>query len=127
VEAHGNRPTEAQARQLAAHDQQAGVINNIARDQYNQHSLRIDPMRRRARNVMRAGFTLIFAGFAAAVVGFAMFAGSINEGFSHPNAQPNLTGWAILGAGSAMMTLGVLVVITSLFMKRGVRREERQP
>ncbi len=103
------------------------MINNIARDQYNQHSLRIDPMRRRARNVMRAGFTLIFAGFAAAVVGFAMFAGSINEGFSHPNAQPNLTGWAILGAGSAMMTLGVLVVITSLFMKRGVRREERQP
>jgi hypothetical protein len=75
---------------------------------------------------MRAGFVLLFGGFAAAVVGFALFAGSINEGFGHPEATPNLTGWAILGVGSAAMTLGVLVVIASLFMKRGVRQEEER-
>jgi hypothetical protein len=107
-------------------DQQAGIINNVGHDQYNEHSLRIEPMRRRARNVMRTGFTLLFGGFAVAVVGLGLFAGSIMHGFSHPEAAPNLTGWAIGGVGSAAMSLGVLVIVASLFMKRGVRREEER-
>jgi len=98
----------------------------IAGDQHNELALKIEPMRRRARNVMRTGFTLLFSGFAVFVVGFALFASTIINGFSHPEAKPNLTGWAIAGAGSAVAALGVLVIVTSLLMKRGVRREEER-
>lgn len=84
-------------------------------------------MRQRARNVMRTGFALLFGGFAVFVVGFAMFAGAIIHNFSHPGSESfNATGWAIAAAGSITMTLGVLVIIASLLMKRGVRREEQR-
>ena len=105
--------------------QQAGVISNVAGDQHNELALRIEPMRRRARTVMRTGFALLFAGFTVFVIGFALFAGALVHNFSHPNsASFNATGWAIAAVGSVTMTLGALVIIASLFMKRGVRREE---
>jgi hypothetical protein len=119
--------TPAPDRRFEVQSQQAGVISNVAGDQYNEHALRIEPMRRRARNVMRAGFALLFCGFAVFVVGFALFAGAILHGFNHPESgSVNVTGWAIAAAGSVTMTLGVLVIIASLFMKRGVRQEEQR-
>jgi|SRR5271165_3318349 len=121
--AHPPRP--AQGRRFELHSQQADVLNNVARDQHNDYQLRIGPMRRRARNVMRTGFALLFAGFAVFAVGGAMFAKTITHGMeSSSAAPPNMTGWLIAGAGSLTLTLGTLVIIASLFMKRGVRREE---
>ena len=115
-------------RRFDFQSQQAGVISNVAGDQYNQHALQMAPMRRRARTVMRTGFALLFAGFGVFVLGFALFADSIVKGANEPAVQgPNMTGWLIAGAGSATAALGLIVVVASLFMKRGSRREEQQP
>ncbi len=110
-------------RRFELQSQHAGFISNVAGDQHNEHALRIEPMRRRARSVMRTGFALLFGGFAVFVVGFALFAQTIMH---QPEAAPNMTGWAIAAVGSASMSLGVLVIIASLFMKRGVRQEEQR-
>jgi hypothetical protein len=124
--------TMGQARAFELQDQQAGVINNVARDQYNEHALRIEPMRRRARNVMRTGWALVFGGFAVGAVGMALYLGAIVHIINHEEAglgtqqHFNFTGFGIAAVGSLAMTLGVLVIIASLFMKRGVRQEERR-
>jgi hypothetical protein len=120
-----DRRFEIQRQRADAIYQAGGDV--IAR-QYNEHALRIEPMRRRARNVMWAGFVMVFVGFAGALIGAAMWDASIMQGINGlTNVHPNVAGFAIAGVGSAVMGVGVLVIIVSLFMKRSVRREERRP
>jgi hypothetical protein len=71
---------------------------------------------------------MVFVGFAGALIGAAMWDASIMQGINGlTNVHPNVAGFAIAGVGSAVMGVGVLVIIVSLFMKRSVRREERRP
>jgi hypothetical protein len=124
--------TPPPARRFDLHDQNAAVISNVAGNQYNEHALRIEPMRRRARTVMRTGFTLVFAGLAAYIVGGAVFASAIlnflkSVGQSQtPTPHVPVAGWAIAAIGSASIVVGIFVIIASLFMRRGVRRQEER-
>jgi FHA domain len=118
-------------RRFAVDGQYAGTISNVAGNQYNEHALRIAPMRRRARNVMRVGFLLTFAGSAVGAIGMARFATPILDCLRHPGAREctsgvDTTGWTITAAGSVILGLGVLTIIASLFMKRAATRKERQ-
>lgn len=121
----------APERRFAVHGQYAGAISNVAGNQYNEHALRIAPMRRRARNVMRTGFLLMFAGLAVGVIGMARFATPILNCLRHPDggactAGIDTGGWAMGAAGSVILSVGVLIIIVSLCMKRAASRKERQ-
>ncbi|MGO9788795.1 MAG: FHA domain-containing protein [Solirubrobacteraceae bacterium] len=110
--------------------QQGGVISNVAGDQYNQQLGAIAPMRRHARWTMRLGFTLMLLGFAAAVVGFVGFSSPILNALRDQGQggipAVNAGAWLTAAAGSFAMTLGLLLVIISLLMKRSVRKREEQ-
>lgn len=64
--------------------QRAGMINNVGRDQYNNHryELVIEPMRRRARVLLRLGNALILAALAAQLTVMALFGSRIGD-FTH--------------------------------------------
>jgi FHA domain len=119
-------------------NQRAAEIHNVAGNQYssrvgnqfNVGSLRIlEPMRRRARLVMRAGFTLILCGFAAYIAAALIFGSGVVKCFhatdtTNPSTclHPGALVFAL--AGVASIGFGVITVVISLFMKREVRREE---
>jgi hypothetical protein len=109
--------------------QRAGSISNVAGDQYNQYALRIAPMHRRARRLMRLGFAIFLAGLAVFAVGFAAFAAPLVEcDFDDPAgcAPPDFKGWGVAAAGTFVAMIGMITIIVSVFMKRQARREEER-
>jgi hypothetical protein len=123
------------AARFAMEAQHADAISNVAGNQYNsrvQHqykldALRIAPMRARARMVMRLGLIALVLGLAVVFVGDYIWQQSVTtcirdnaDNFSC--ARP--IGLTLMQLGSAVFVGGVITVITSLFMKRGVRRRE---
>ena len=119
--------------------QLSGVLSNVAGDQYNNRvvgnqynldALRLDPMRRRARWVMRSGLALILVGFVGGLVGAAIWDQGILHCVSRVDTETSFSscvhpaGFAVAGVGSAAVAVGVIAVITSLFMRREVRKRE---
>ena len=121
-------PTPAPRFELG--NQQGGVISNVVGDQYNQQMMALAPMRARARWVMRFGFTLILLGFAGFVVGFAGFSQGILHAMQNPSptesSPVNAGAWVTAAVGSLAASLGLIIVIISLFMKRNVRKLEER-
>lgn len=117
--------------------QRAGAIHNVAGsqysvgNQYNVASLRVlEPMRRRARWVLRLGFMLILFGFAAYIVAALIWGGGIvncvhvTDTTSSPGSCLHPGALVLALAGVASIGFGIIVVIISLFMRREVRKEE---
>jgi hypothetical protein len=125
---------------LSVESQQAGTINNAARDQYikYQYELRIEPMRRRAQALLRTGSVLLLSGlttqFLAAVLfstQIGEFVDSVKEAISAENTNPDLA-WPpfeallLIPVGAVVCLVGLAVMLTSVSMKRRARREEAQ-
>ena len=104
--------------------------NRVAGNQYNVDALRLDPMRRRARWVMRTGLVLIVLGVVGGLVGAAIWDQGILHCMSNVDTETSFSscvhpaGFAVAGLGSAALLFGVIAVITSLFMRREVRKRE---
>jgi pSer/pThr/pTyr-binding forkhead associated (FHA) protein len=128
-------PRSREAR-FAVDGQRAGTIHNVAGSQYsigNQYNVAslalLEPMRRRARWVMRVGFTLILLGFEAYVAAGLIWGSGITKCFNAsettmPRACLHPGALVLALAGVASIGFGVIVVIISLFMRREVRKEE---
>ena len=125
---------------LSVESQQAGTINNAARDQYisNQYELRIEPMRRRAQALLRTGSVLLLSGLTAPLLAAVLFGSqigdfvdSVKEAISAENTNPDLA-WPpfeallLIPVGAAVCLVGLAVILTSVSMKRRARREEAQ-
>lgn len=122
-------PPPEPERRFDIESQRAHSISNVAGDQYNQYELRIAPMRRRARHLMRLGLVVFIAGLVIFAVGFAAFARPIVEcDFNDPNGclPPDFKGWAVAAVGSFVSAAGLIVIIVSAFMRRKARREEER-
>jgi hypothetical protein len=113
--------TEPQ-RRFDVDGQRAGVISNVAGNQYNA-ALRITPMRRRARRLMRLGVLVMLAGFVVFIVGAVRFGSMIVHCSQTSCTNPSLGGWALAAVGVLSGMVGGIVVLASLFMKREARRE----
>ena len=124
---------QAPLRRFDVQSQYGGVISNVAGNQYNT-ALKLEPMRRRARVVMRLGFLLFLAGLTIAIVAWVNWAtpilNCISNSGSNPDPSPtscvNASAFLTFAAGGFVSTIGLITMITSLFMKRHVRRQEAQ-
>lgn len=96
----------------------------------SQLALRLEPMRRRARRVMAGGVALVLAGVITAAVGYAKWVSPILDCLNHPQQDLapatsciDAAGILIAAAGGLLLTVGTVMVIVSLLMRRGVQRE----
>jgi pSer/pThr/pTyr-binding forkhead associated (FHA) protein len=118
-------------------NQRGETISNVAGNQvngsytenrYGAEELRLAPMRRRARWVMRMGFALILVGLAVGLAGAAIWDHGILSCADSLSAGPancvKPVGFYMVGAGGAAVIFGIIFVIMSLFMWREVRRQE---
>ena len=117
-------------------DQRAQTINNVGRDQYNnqRYELVIEPMRRRARVLLRLGNTLILSALAAQLAVIALFGSKIGD-FVHsirPAVEarsadsvdwPDVEVLLAIPIAAVVGFVGLLLVLTSVSMKRRARRE----
>lgn len=121
--------------------QSAGTINNVARDQHNNHhyELRIEPMRRRARVLLRMGSALLLGGLAAQLLILELFSseigefvGSVKDAISDQEIDPSLQ-WPpfetllLMPVAAVVCLVGLALLLASLSMRRNVRREEARP
>lgn len=117
----------AQESRFELGSQHAGVISNVGGNQYNEYALRIAPMLRRARITMRLGLAALLCGFGLFAVGFARFSSPILGCANNPDPSTcghlDTGGWALAAAGTLLAALGVIVIVTSLVMRRSARRE----
>lgn len=115
--------------------QRAGVIHNIG-GSYSAHydyGLKIAPMRRRARVVLRLGIAVFLAGMA--VYGYAVFQGVLNVfgklgGSPDPSEPPDLGEVfepviRYAPVGLVLLFAGVVLIVTGLLMRRGARAKEQ--
>jgi FHA domain len=116
--------------------QQAGEIYNVGGD-YNRHQyyqLKIAPMRRRARILLRLGVALFLTGFG--VYGYAVFRGVLNV-FGligeplDPSTPPDFGGVfepviRYTPIGLALLFAGLVLIVTGLLMRRSASAKERQ-
>ena len=142
------RPAEAAAaRQI--HEQRAGVINNVDRDQYISHvqyvnQQREDFLREVAATKTKARW-LAWTGFLMFVVGFGIFAAADlsfikgisdaiqNGGEPPPTASPfgreiggvpfGLAGWALAALGTILLIVGIVLHIVATSRRRRAYRD----
>jgi hypothetical protein len=123
-------PPSPAERRFDIDSQRAAAINNVAGNQYNEYALRIEPMRRRARLLLRVGLALLLAGLVISFVGFVTFAEPIFDCIeaTDPSAceTPDASGWLGVAFGSLLSSVGLIVIIVSLFMRRRARKEEER-
>jgi FHA domain len=89
---------------------------------------------RQASRVMAGGFACLLAGLVVAFVGYARWVSPILSCISRAQQVSgpatsciDATGLLIAASGGLLMTVGMVMVIASLVMKRGVRRELARP
>jgi hypothetical protein len=132
--------------------QEAQVISNVGRDQYNAHVQQIIQQRDSFMREIAATKTkarwLVWLGVLLFVVGFAMFAAAdlnmlkqISSDFGSnstaPPADPfgrpilgipsGLLGWAIGAVGSLMLVIGIVLHIVATSRRRRVERDYPLP
>lgn len=121
--------------------QRAGTINNVARDQHNNHhyELRIEPMRRRARLLLRLGSALLLGGLAVQLLILALFGreigdfvSSVSDAIAAQDTDPSLQ-WPpfetllLMPVAAVVCLVGLALMLASLSMRRNVRRAEARP
>jgi hypothetical protein len=109
-------------------DQRADAIYTAVRDQYinNELALRIAPMRRRARRLLRVGWTLILLGVAidiAAVTLFMIELSRLADSLTWDSSDMPFEYLVLAAGGTAVGTVGVACAITSVFIRRSARRQ----
>ena len=131
--------------------QEAQVISNVGRDQYNAHVQQVIERRDSFMRDIAATKTkarwLVWLGLLLFVVGFAMFAAAdlnflkqVSTGFGSSTAPPTdpfghpilgipsgLLGWAIGAVGSLMLIIGIVLHIVATSRRRRVEREYPLP
>jgi hypothetical protein len=138
----GAEPTpDTRAVSFDVDRQAAEVINNVGRDQHNNHhyELRIEPMRRRARVLLRLGSTLLLCGLTVQLLVAALFGrevgdfvGSVTDAIASQNTAPDLQ-WPpfeallLIPVAAVVGLVGLALLLTSLSMRRTARRAEARP
>jgi hypothetical protein len=142
------RPAEAAAvRQI--HEQRAGVINNVDRDQYISHVQYVNQQRENFLREVAATKTkarwLAWTGFLMFVAGFGIFAAADlsfikgisdaiqNGGEPPPTASPfgreiggvpfGLAGWALAALGTIVLIVGIVLHIVATSRRRRAYRD----
>jgi hypothetical protein len=117
--------------------QAAEVINNVLGDQRIEYVWRVAAMRRRARQLLRAGLLVIFAGALVYLAVFFLFGREILDlinavwDASATGTEPELpeasfAPLAALPIAFLLWLTGLGMVASSLLMKRRAHRAERQ-
>lgn len=123
-------PPAPAERRFDIDSQHAGTISNVAGDQYNEYEFRIEPMRRRARLLLRVGLALLLGGLVVSFVGLITFASPIVDCLEAADPSgcesPDASGWFGVAVGSLLSSVGLIVIIASIFMRRRARREEER-
>jgi FHA domain len=131
---------EAQVVRFEVDDQLGQTINNVGRDQHNNHryELRIEPMRRRARALLRLGNALLLSALTAQLLIAVLFSseigdfvGSASDAIASQNTEPDLDGppfetLLLMPVAAVVGLVGLALILTSLSMRRRARREEDQ-
>jgi FHA domain len=135
-------------------DQQHGeVISNVGRDQYNSYVQHVTQQRENFLREIAATKTkarwLVWTGFVAFVVGFALFAAAdlnflkeISGAFQNGDPAPlsttpfgrevggvpiGLLGWALAALGTILLVVGIVLHIVATSRRRRVYREYQVP
>ena len=116
--------------------QAADTINNVGGNQYNNHryEMVIEPMRRRARVLLRLGNTLFLAALAAQLAVMLRFGSDVIDFFDsvRPAIDAKSTDalsslpfglLVVIPAAAVVGFVGLLMILTSLSMRRRARRE----
>jgi pSer/pThr/pTyr-binding forkhead associated (FHA) protein len=148
-------PTEFRQAEPVRYDigqQQAQMISNVGRDQYNAHVQQViqrrDSFMREIASTKTKARWLVWLGLLLFVVGFALFAAAdlnllkqISSGFGSNNPTPptdpfgrpilglpsGLFGWAIGAIGSLMLIIGIVLHIVATSRRRRVERDYPLP
>ena len=117
-------------------DQHAQTINNVGRDQYNNHryELVIEPMRRRARVLLRLGNALILSALAAQLVVMLRFGSTIGDfadsvGPAIDARSADSLSWPpfevllVIPVAAVVGFVGLLLALASVSTRRRARRE----
>ena len=128
--------------------QQAQMINNVGRDQYNALIQQRDSFMREIASTRTKARWLVWLGLLLFVVGFALFAAAdlnmlkqISSDFGSNSTAPptdpfgrpifglpsGLFGWAIAAAGSLMLMIGIVLHIVATSRRRQVERRYPLP
>lgn len=145
-------PAQASRVNYAIDRQDAGVISNVAGDQYNAHihqlvQQRDNFLREIAATKTRARW-LIWSGLLLFVAGFTLFAAAdlnflkqISHDIQNSNPQPptspfghdiagipsGLLGWALAAIGALMLMVGIVLHIVAASRRRRVERDFAVP
>lgn len=148
-------PTDFQQPGQARYDigqQEAEVISNVGRDQYNAQVQQViqqrDSFMREIAGTKTKARWLVWLGLLLFVIGFAMFAAAdlnmlkqISSDFSNNTAAPptdpfghpilgipsGLLGWAIGAIGGLMLVIGIVLHIVATSRRRRVERDYPLP
>lgn len=117
-------------------EQTGGTINNVGGDQYNEHryELVIEPMRRRARALLRLGNSLVLAALAAQLTVLLLFGSRVGDfidsvGPAIDARSTDSIDWppfeVLLAIPLAAVVgfVGLVLVLASVSMRRRARRE----
>jgi pSer/pThr/pTyr-binding forkhead associated (FHA) protein len=132
--------------------QQADVISNVGRDQYNAHVQQViqrrDSFMREIASTKTKARWLVWLGLLLFIAGFALFAAAdLNflkqissdfgsnsttpptDPFGHPilGIPSGLLGWAIAATGSLMLVIGIVLHIVATSRRRRVERDYPLP
>ena len=128
--------------------QQASMINNVGRDQYNAYVQRRESFLRDVASTRTKARWLVWIGLLVTVVGFGMFAAgvlqflsdgarAVSSGDSSPPTDPfgseiagipsGLLGWAIGAVGMLMLIIGIVLHVVATSRRKRVDREMPLP
>jgi pSer/pThr/pTyr-binding forkhead associated (FHA) protein len=149
-------PTDFQQAAAVRYDigqQQAQMISNVGRDQYNAHVQQViqrrDSFMREIASTKTKARWLVWLGLLLFVAGFAMFAAAdltflkqISNDFGTNSTAPptttpfgrpilgipsGLLGWAIAAVGALMLIIGIVLHIVATSRRRRVERDYPLP
>jgi len=144
-------PTDARQAGPVRYDigsQQADVISNVGRDQYNALIQQRDSFMREIASTKTKARWLVWLGLLLFVAGFALFAAAdlnflkqISSDFGSNSTAPptdpfgrpifgvpsGLLGWAIAAAGSLMLIIGIVLHIVATSRRKQVERRYPLP
>ena len=148
-------PTDFQQAGSVRYDigqQEAEVISNVGRDQYNAHVQQViqqrDSFMREIAGTKTKARWLVWLGLLLFVAGFAMFAAAdlnflkqiasdVQSNNTAPPSDPfgrpilgipsGLLGWAVAAAGSLMLVIGIVLHIVATSRRRRVERDYPLP
>jgi hypothetical protein len=125
------RPSEPPASRFDVSRQDGRIINNVGRDQIhnNRLALEIAPMKRRARRMLRTGWLVIVLGLGLQAGAMLVFFEDFRDQWNAPTPDPGSlpVDMLLLAAiGGVAQVVGVVLIITSLFIRRSARRREER-